>query len=431
MPVEKKKLLKVMLAIVAGFVILSGSIFTLIYFQINRLKGAIAGCELESSRFVEEIPFSYVNGIVVVKARVNGSERDLELILDTGAPTILSSAAIKELGVKDITPSFVTDRSTGTLVESRFYRIDRLELGNVVFSNVGAMSMDSSMMGKLSCLAADGILGCNVTGSCCMRMDYKAGKIVLTDDIASLEKMDGTFGVGFRTGSQKTPVMRIVLCDSIPVDVTFDTGCNGALRLHSPDVRPLLAPGRPGRSARRAARPSFTARGESPPDSAVAEILLLADRIAVGDAVLSDVPLELSIGNDESGRNLLGNRFLENFIVTLDSRNERIWFAPAEIEGISRIEPVLGLTFSPYGGVVLVGTVYEGSEAAACGISPGDTIVAINGVDVSRLSPEEECGLLRDELKFAGDGDESVSLEIVRDGKRGLFTLARFDPLGR
>jgi len=262
-------------------------------------------------------------------------------------------------------------------------------------------------------------------------MDYKAEKIVLTDDIALLDKMDGAFGVGFRTESQKTPIIRMVLCDSIPVDVTFDTGCNGTLRLCSPGICSRLAPGRPGRCARRVSRPAFTARGESPPDSTVDEVLFLADRMAVGDTVLTDVPLELSMGADESGKNLLGNRFLENFIVTLDSRNERIWFAPAAAEGFFRIEPVTGVGFGPSGGVVLVGTVYEGSQAAACGISPGDTVAAINGRDVSRLSRDEECGMFRDELKFVGDGDESVSLVIVRNGKRDLFRLSRFDPLGR
>ncbi len=431
MPVGKKTLLKVLLAVVAVFVILSGSIFALIYFQVSRLKGTIGSCELESSRFVEEIPFSYINGVIVVKARVNGSARDLEFILDTGAPTILSSAAVKELGIEDITPSFVTERSTGTLVESRFYRIDRLELGDAVFSDVGAMSMDSSMMGRLSCMAADGILGCNLAGACCMRIDYKAKKIVITDDIGRLGKVAGAFDVGFRTETQKTPIVRIVLCDSIPVDVTFDTGCNGTLRLHSPEICSRLTVDRPSRCARRIGRPAFTVKGESPPDSTVAEILFLADRVSLGDTVLTDIPLELSMGTVEGGKNLLGNRFLENFIVTLDYLNERIWFAPAAEVGFFLVEPVTGLGFGPSGGVVLVSTVYEGSQAAACGISPGDTVASINGRDVSRLSPEEECGMFRGELKFVDDGEESVSIGIVKNGKRDLFILARFDPLGR
>jgi C-terminal processing protease CtpA/Prc len=88
----------------------------------------------------------------------------------------------------------------------------------------------------------------------------------------------------------------------------------------------------------------------------------------------------------------IGSGLLRRFTITLDYRNQRIYFAPNARTITPDAYDRAGLWINRDGHAFRVVAVVDGSPAAAAGVAAGDRIVAVDGVRAASV----ELGELRD-----------------------------------
>ena len=123
---------------------------------------------------------------------------------------------------------------------------------------------------------------------------------------------------------------------------------------------------------------------------------------------------------------LIGSRYFKNYIITLDYQNKRVGFLPNKISD-QKPKTTFGFNFTPLYDKLFVNTVLLGSDAEKQGIHVGDEIVSVNGALISDLPVVSFCRMYRGEFRLIPVGDESVAIEILRDGEIFRFELFRYD----
>lgn len=364
--------------------------------------------------FLVELPARRSQGLLVVPIRVG--DQDLEFLLDSGAPTAITPALQRQLGLTVRARTEAADaRRTRTKVD--VVRLPRVSLAGVGFDDVAAVVLDLQAVPEIRCLGVSGLLGANLMRQAAWQIDVEAPRIRIADDVAKLGTTEGIPSARFITLDSGSPVLRPIL-DEVPVpDMVLDTGADVGLvapttaLVPDPDgTRPMVAAvGTSGAAALGYGSLTGMAR------------FVRVERIRLGDLRVAGTVVEF---RDESS--LLGTRFLRNYLVTLDWRRRTVWLAPKA--GPVR-EPPAGFGFDVLlrDGTMVVARVLVDSPAWEAGVRPGHEVVAIDGGSTSPLSLERYCRYRREGLA----PPEAGSLRVTfRDQERErTVALRRFAAL--
>ena len=362
MKMLKSKWMKALMITVVVIVFLAGGGYLYLQHLISEVENTLTGCNLESSDFRSIVSFDYDSGWIVVKAKVNGSEREFDFIFDTGAQTVFSDSLFRQLGIDDYDRVKIETDTAAHAFRNEIVSLESLELGGVKFGNIGGMVVESSEYDMLNCVSPYGIIGYNVLQTCIFQIDYKKKQILITDRIDSVESASDIKWVGYTTSGQETPIIPAVINDSINVDLFFDTGFKGTVSLSSGTLYNSFSSQYPDRIAKYTARPTITLAGGKDVDS-YQKMLFKTSTFVFGPNVTGDIIVSVADTPEGNYTGLIGSKFLEDFIVTLDYRNKRVGFLPnGEINRHDR-KTTFGLSYAPVDNRLIVSAVYKGSEA--------------------------------------------------------------------
>jgi hypothetical protein len=295
------------------------------------------------------------------------------LMLDTGFPvTQLSDEVARALGVR---------RS-----------VHAIEIGpQSIRGRIPVNVRDLSGIGMALGMPIDGILGYTTFGHLVITYDFPGSRVVVRE--GTLE--DGADVIAL--SSSERPFIEGLL-DSTTVQLVLDTGFSGGVSL----------------------RDFFDQAFEAPPRQVGASVR--ADGVVTrwggrlrDDLVFAAFTLRSPIVADAAARNLLGQRVLRNFVVTLDRKSRRVRFATPDSTRPVISSPSLrgsGLVLAPRGDHFEVIDVIADSPAAASPIVAGDRVVALAG------QPAAERGCVTDD-----DDDIARVLTIERGDERFDVTI--------
>jgi len=147
--------------------------------------------------------------------------------------------------------------------------------------------------------------------------------------------------------------------------------------------------------------------------------VLASDRIEAGVVPRRAVPdIQGELTKEIHG--LLGYTFLRRFRVVMDYANEVLWLEPQVRVQLPRGDRAqVGLTLEERWGRICVASVTPGSPAEKAGVSFGDVVVSVNGVQVESREPEDVEALLK------GEPGSSVVLVVRRGGMERVLRLER------
>lgn len=335
----------------------------------------------------ERIPIRLVNNLPLVEVTIAGET--YIFMFDTGAPTVISEAIYKRLGLEPAHKGKVSD-SQNNKAKQVFTLLPEMKVGSLVFSEVGAVVLDlhKSVFG---CFAIDGILGANQMATLAWKVNYSEKSLQATDDMRNFDLSAYTTVLPFETSLQKTPKVKSSLLGK-KVNFTFDTGFTGRFKVE----KKFFDADKVNTYVETYGATAVGAYGTSKADVGhlfISDDLMLDKNRFDGERV--------STGNS----NLIGNDFLVNFSYIMDWKTQKIYLkrlttSAAELK-------TFGFDYLFVENKPTVVSVYKDQEA----VQLGDVILSINEVDMQHLTDEEACHYLLNRL---GKDDDVLQVKLKR-----------------
>lgn len=401
----------VIIAIIA--VIIFGGGYLGLQILKSILKDKISGCELKSSNFKSVIDFEYVNNWIIIKAKVAGSDKEYPFWFDTGAQTVIMDSLLKEIS-RDNYENFSfgsKSDSNETAFNSQLISLKSLQLGDVKFQDIGSLTAKNSKWGMLNCVSAYGIIGYNVIQTGVFQIDYEKKQITITDNAESLINFKEIQWVNYKSSmNQETPIIQAKFNDSINIDLFFDTGNSGGIILSSEQLYQAISQQFPEQTVKYESIPSLLIRGEK--NEIGKSLIFKASNFYFANNLSEKMTIQVSNKPEREFEGIIGNKYFENYIVTLDYRNKRVGFISEQKR--EEDNSTFGISYLPYENKIFVSAIYDGYLPYLAGIKPGDEIYSLNGFKICDLPSELFCKLYRNEYSFENEKDSLLKIGIMK-----------------
>ena len=364
------------------------------------LTAGAADWELtESGR---EYPFSLDQEHIFMQGEVNGVP--VTILLDSGAgATVMDSSLAAELGLE--TTGSLPARGVAGTEEFSFARVGEYSAAGATVrgQNLAVMPL-ADIFYPATGHHIDLILGYDFLSRFVAKIDYGSETISLFDPAEfSVDLFEGDILEATRSMSLLS--INAVLEDSIPVTLLLDTGAGGCIHLTGSffEKHPDFLDG----------RPTFGTMVQGV--GGVEDI----EGFRVGSITLGDFRVPGGLCSSFEGTEvfdaydgIVGTGILSRFVLYLDYSRDQVLLEPSSLFTEGLPENLTGLGLEIAGDHLLVGTVVIGSAADAAGILEGDTLVAVDGVEVG---PEDLPGMRK--MMPSTPGMEIV-VTVVRKGDR-------------
>lgn len=348
-----------------------------------------------------EIPLETRASKLYAQVELGGVLR--RFVVDTGSPSMIDQALVTELGLPVVGRSQGTD-AHGVVIQSDIVQAD-LRIGGMTVERVPMFSADFSGPVALRALVGDGVLGSELLKLGAWQVDLRDGVLRFSPDAAALPSVKAATRVTLHDfGYPHAPIFNVRFAEHARSKAMFDTGSPGYFAISPPDLDGARSAGGIGQTIPGFGSPGASLGGQAPdgPQLQVEMTRLSLDSIRLG---------RVGAVRRERSPSLLGARWLEHFIITLDVPRGAAYWLPYTDEPFETRGFGLALSFTE---AVSVALVWEGSAAAAAGLRPGMVLTAING---------EPATLTESGIAFALEALEGDSIELEWAG--GVATLSR------
>ncbi len=365
---------------------------------------------LKESVFDKEIPFEYKEGLIFVKARIEGETYNF--ILDTGADvTVLDAAVAKRITHKKVLKSKV-EGSLKKELSTQLVTLPALNLGGVEYIDTGAIITDLSYFKKFfGCFPIQGIIGINLLRKGNLQIDYKNKVLRLTNDFSNLKVSNKAHIVKMNSKKNGSILLDVALGNK-RTKFIFDTGSNGKLTTDSK----LLETNKHLTFVSKKGTANISINGASD----VTLYKALVPELAVAGIALQNQIITLKPG----AASLVGNRFFENYTLSIHWEKDELILDPV-ISMDNEILEAYELTIRPDYTInkILVHSAW-GDFSDKHNIPLGAEVTEINGKKVSNFTQSELCEFWNQEM--SGIKSSSVMrLNIRCNGDNRQFTLPK------
>lgn len=325
----------------------------------------LSGGSLERENFVQEIPFRYRKGLIIVQAKVNADTAIREFIFDTGAfNSKIEKGLADQLGLPTITTK-ENSTASGNTQTIEVTRIDSIQFGETTFYNIGAGKLEYAENSYSPCVAKDGLIGSNLIKLAHWKIDYQNRKIYFSDKpFESVAEQN--IRISFdRPVLSSTPKIKLNIENEEVSGLMFDTGFNGG----------LVMPASLASAFSSSDSQQFIDRSTSGIYGSNTDTLIEKSLAVSFDSREYRIPVEFS----SLGKGLIGNDLLEHFTVLIDNDDDEI-----TLEQTSEVVVEKGRPFIP--GIVndslwIVNRISENGSS----IRLGDTLKLVNGKSPGEL----------------------------------------------
>ncbi|WP_347218626.1 retropepsin-like aspartic protease [Chryseobacterium sp.] len=339
---------------------------------------------------VEKINLKYSTDLPFVKVSING--KIYNFLLDTGAPTVISTAIYTDLGLEKKHKSSVKD-SQKNKQDQIFTVLPEMIVDQLAFKDIGVMVMDLTAT-EFECFKVDGILGSNQMAKLFWRVNYNENSLEATQDLSKFDLTGYDIVIPFDVKDQKTPIIEANILDK-KMNIIFDTGSSGNIKItanHYNSKKVTEKVDVYGNS-------SVGAFGTGNP---VLGYIFKASNITLGNKSFSNEVI--ATGN--SG--LVGNDFLKNFVFVLDWESRKIYMKQIK-ETIHKLES-FGFGYRFINSKPIVAYVFQEENFP---LKVGDSIISINNINLDNLDKEGVCHYF---LNRVEKDAVAIDLKIKRGG---------------
>lgn len=391
------------------------------------------------------VPFIFEGGHIIVEAAIDGQPAK-PFIFDTGALTMLTRQAAKELHIKLDGTDSITGGIGSNLVRTDGATVDRIAIGAAVLEHqkIDVAELRNALVDRGARPAAAGLLGSELLRVYVIRIDYANRQLTLIPAGAFRPPSDGfvlPLSVSV-TRRGKADALLSAEIDHVPARLIVDTGAGGQVHIaahfegehqlfaHYPKtLRALTAGGVGGHAPMRfglgqsfmLGPVSFSTPFVTTPDDDGVPIVTKDTSAPRGFARRYESK-QSEFGPIFFSDGLIGNGVLAHFIVTLDYKNGRIYFeAPRDMVLMKTWQNTGLFVDKPdHDGFEII-DVLPGTPGERAGLHRGDRIIVVND------HPARELGMADFGPRSEGGAPAILKLETA-DGRRVELALAQLLP---
>jgi predicted aspartyl protease len=327
------------------------------------LSGSVLALQ-ENSEISGTIPFELKEHLIIVKGKINGSERPYDFILDTGGLTFIDKDVAEELGLK---------------TRGNMAKMDMLEMGDVSIPNIFAFTTFNAERFIKHGIPFYGIIGSNLLERFKVTLDYRNRKIVILPD----KKASAESSVGYRLPFtnhrvNNAPMIDCIINGDVTVKAMVDTGQPYSIVFPLEYLDRLNAKNNPSLVKSKGIMIKW------PGTKTIDSYLGRVDRFQQGNTKIdnlmccfAELPPLLSVP-------LLGRDYLSQFLITIDYPNDEIFFDPYEDARFAENAFSFGMNVGKgANNAIVVEGLWTGGPADSAGIEIGDEILACNAAPLN------------------------------------------------
>jgi hypothetical protein len=364
---------------------------------------------VKNEDYNSEIPFRYVNGYIFIDIIQN--EKKYNFLFDSGAEaTLIDKSIVDEF---DFEP-FSTSNISGPLIKNgdvNTITLSAIKISDVEFLDIGAVAFDLQVFKSKFYEKLDGVVGSTLLKKAKWQIDYENKVIRLSNNISNLisETPKYTLTTKLPAKGWGTETVEIDI-DGYISEFNFDTG-NGREKmvLKASSLKNFI-----GKDKNTIIEYGFS--------KSALDYRFIAKKVTIGNIQLDNQ--NISLQREVKNEQLLGNRFFENYIITIDWEKHQLFLALTE-DSVSDSLIDFELNFKPN---------YETNKVeVATGlrtfikknkIKQGAILLKINDRDISNFSHQEFCDFWNMEWTKITD-TEKLNIVISQKGKTEGLILTK------
>ncbi|UKB82326.1 aspartyl protease family protein [Chryseobacterium sp. MEBOG06] len=345
------------------------------------------------------IPFELIDGKIVVSVNIKNTPHNF--IFDSGAFTIISSELKDQLNEKKSKTIFEAVDANNAKSKMEVFSTDKLQISDLNIKNLNFSFADISWMSGRACKKISGIFGANMMKQKLWRIDFKSKTINVFEK--SQEQSNIIAAIPFlEENFTSVPKINAKIRNQ-NIEFIFDTGSGMGFTVNQKsydkikDKNFLTFEGLLSQSL------NSIVKGQRQVDLMEVEF----NNTKLGNQI---------IDSSSDSPNLIGTRFIENYLVDLDFINKKIILAKTEKTPEYQS---FGVAFAPIDNSLIIVNKLEIPQLSDLKLT--DKIVKINNTDVSKMNPEDFC-----KIKELLEQNTSITIENESHKK---FTLEKKDIL--
>ncbi len=360
--------------------------------------------------FKRALSFRYEKGLIVVEASIDNEPYNF--IFDTGASTIIDDDFAKKVKYKKIGIQKHKD-TRGKNKKLKVIKINKVSIGGIDFSDIVTSISDLDKLKNTTCIDFVGILGANVMNKCVWQIDYQKKIIILTDSRDSLMQSSSRKTFDFYAEGKKTPKIRLTINGKYIDEVLLDTGSSGGVDLPEKYIQEL------GITNKFITRNAMVSGLLS--ESIETTKKTIIPKLAFGkDAEIENSFLTF---NKISPSALVGNDFLQDYLVTIDWKYQEITLVPTQ-KNKSLIDSTFGFSCRLKEQTLVIGSLTENSSADRAGLKINDQILQIGEKNYRNFSYLDYCEWLENEI---GEKTNELLITVKRGDKEMQVKVYKTD----
>lgn len=330
------------------------------------------------------IPFEYIDGKIIINVDIKNKKHNF--IFDTGALTIISSELKGSLNEKKSNAIFEGTDANNSKSRMDLFSTNELKIDDLKFKNIDFSFADISWMDSRACKKISGIFGANMMNNKVWRIDFKLKTIIVSDKVTESSAQSVTIPFSEENFTH-VPAINVNIRKQ-NFNVFFDTGAGSGFTLDSKsyqlvkDNNFLVFEGLLSQSL------SSISKGERQLDVMEVEV----DNKILGNQI---------VDTSSDSRNLVGTRFMENFIIDLDFVNKKVILNPT---GKTPEYNSSGIAFAPVEHHLVIVNKLKIPQLSELNVA--DKIIKINNIDVSKINAEKFC-----EVKKLIDNSSEITIQ--------------------
>lgn len=350
---------------------------------------------IESERFCSGLNYDSTLDLIFIPVEIQGET--YRFLFDTGAPNVISKELRNKLAIKGKGNGNVSD-SQGNSDKLGVVKLDTIGIGGVNFINTSALVADLDQAVELGCLKIDGIIGANLMKLAYWKIDSKKQILMLSSNLDTLmEDLSNPHVLDFRPKRTFTPMVDLLVNDSLIENFTYDTGSGGYVSLGK-NMKLNLE----NRLAEFSGYGSAGLYGSNLDTLQYGKVKIELDSLSqIGIAEYSN-----------SNKKLLGMEYLGQFIQILDwEKNQIMLFEDELVKQEYNRFPVIPRWVD---GALIVGAINTDTIYNRLQLSIGDTINRLGEQSFENVDVSTYCELL---IKPDSTKGDILSIEL-KDGKK-------------